>query len=209
MKTASLFCAILLGAAWTYSQEGEKPPIKPVPPKPVTEEPAPPVQGPPRPPAPKPPAPPPPADPLQAVPVPKPVKPVEKKPETYVVKSGDNPWSIAKAHEVDLAELMKINEIRDAKNLKIGDTLILPEGVKSKNPGKPPAPAEKEAPEKTVTETAAAEGEDWAWHTVQKGENPWTIAKKLEVDHQKIMKLNEGVDFRALSIGQKIKVPKK
>ena len=173
---------------------------KPAPVKPVETKPAPPAPPTAVPPKPKP-APP------QPKPAPAPVaKPVEKKPQTYVIQSGDNPWAIAKAHGVDLAELMKINDIKDAKNLKIGDTLILPEGVKSKNKGKAPAP---KAPEKKVAEEAPKDGDDWAWHTVQKGENPWTIAKKLKVDHQKIMSLNEGVDFRTLSIGQKIKVPKK
>jgi len=205
MKISILSLVLLVGTSITFAQEKQTTPIKPVAPQPKASQvgppkpkPIPPEKGP--------------AKPVQAEPIPEqttPTAPEKKEPETYVIKTGDNPWSIAKAHGVELAELMKVNEIKDAKNLKIGDTLILPAGVKSKN--KPSAPEKKDPPKKevTVSEPAPKDGDDWAWHTVQKGENPWTIAKKLKVDHQKIIGLNEGVDFRTLSIGQKIKVPKK
>lgn len=140
-----------------------------------------------------------PAEPLQA----KPVKPAA--PKEYVVKSGDNPWLIAKNHGVSLQSLLELNDIKDAKNLKVGDVLKLPDGVESKN----------EPPEtKPVAETgdkleSPEEGDDWELYTVQKGDNPWKIAKAMKVDHQKIMKLNEGLDFTKLRIGQQIKVPKK
>jgi LysM repeat protein len=137
-----------------------------------------------------------------------PEKPKEAaQPKTYVVQSGDNPWLIAKKHGIELNALLKVNDIKDPKNLKIGDRLTLPEGVTSKNAPRPEAkpvakPVEKPDPQ-------SQSGEDWEMYTIKKGDNPWTISKALKVDHQKIMKLNEGLDFTKLDIGQQIKVPKK
>lgn len=133
-------------------------------------------------------------------------EPVEpSKPKEYVVQSGDNPWLIAKNHDVNLQELLKLNDIKDAKNLKVGDVLKLPDGVESKN-----APAETKAVAGTDKKTEAPkEGDDWELYTIQKGDNPWKIAKARGIDHSKIMKLNEGLDFTKLDIGQQIKIPKK
>ncbi|MDF1738014.1 MAG: LysM peptidoglycan-binding domain-containing protein [Verrucomicrobiales bacterium] len=125
-------------------------------------------------------------------------------PKEYVIQSGDNPWLIAKNHGISLEALMAANKIKDAKNLKIGDVLILPEGTESKNA---PAP---EKPEAAPAKTAAApeEGDNWVLYTIKKGDNPWNISKALKVDHQKIISLNKGTDFTKLDIGQQIKVPK-
>lgn len=138
--------------------------------------------------------------------------PAPADPKKYVIQSGDNPWLIAKEHGISLQELLKINNIKDPRKLNIGDVLILPAGAK---PQSEPAgtSGEKQTgiePRETTPEIAGpAAGDDWELHTIQRGDNPWTIAKRLKVDHQKILELNEGLDFRNLKIGQKIKVPKK
>jgi len=129
-------------------------------------------------------------------------RPVEQK--KYVVKAGDNPWKIAKAHGISLEELLKANEIKDSKKLAIGDVLLLPPGVESKGA---PAPAAKPAP--AALAPAPAAGDNWELYTIKSGDNPWNISRRLKVDHQKIMSLNEGLDFTKLKIGQQIKVPKK
>jgi LysM repeat protein len=131
-------------------------------------------------------------------------KPVES--AKYVVKAGDNPWKIAKAHGISVEALVKANEIKDSKKLAIGDVLLLPAGVESK--GAPaPAPAGSSTPAAaTPTPTAGANSE---LYTIKSGDNPWNIAKRLKVDHQKIISLNPGIDFTKLKIGQQISVPKK
>jgi LysM repeat protein len=45
---------------------------------------------------------------------------------TYVVKSGDNIWKIAKRLKVDQDALMKLNGITDARKMKIGMSLVIP-----------------------------------------------------------------------------------
>ena len=135
-----------------------------------------------------------------------PAAPAPAAPATYTVQAGDNPWSIAKKNGVKLEDLLKANDIKDPKNLKIGDVLKLPAGATPKVE----APvAAKPAPTAPTAPATAPAGSDWDYYTVQKGDNPWKIAKALKVEHQKIVSLNEGVDFTKLKIGQQIKVPKK
>ena len=122
-------------------------------------------------------------------------------PASYTVEAGDNPWTIAKKHGIKLENLLKVNEIKDPKNLKIGDVLKLPEGVASKG-----LPSAKPAPLVVAAPVADADSD---LYTIKKGDNPWKIAKSLKLDHQKIIQLNPGVDFTKLSIGQQIKVPRK
>lgn len=57
-----------------------------------------------------------------------PVKEAEKKqnqesPQYYTIKSGDNPWKIAKQFNVKFEDLLKLNNLDEerARNLKIGD----------------------------------------------------------------------------------------
>lgn len=48
-----------------------------------------------------------------------------KDPVFYTVKSGDNPWKIAKQYSVKFEDLLKLNSLDEerAKNLKIGDKI--------------------------------------------------------------------------------------
>ena len=45
--------------------------------------------------------------------------------KTYVIKPGDNPWTIAKKHNMKVDELLKMNHLtaEKAKQLKVGDKL--------------------------------------------------------------------------------------
>ncbi len=134
----------------------------------------------------------------------KPKAKAKPEPKKYVIKSGDNPWTIAQAHGVDHAELLSMNDIEDPKNMKIGDVILLPKGVASKN-----APKKEVAKPEAAPAAGPQSGDGWEMYTIKSGDNPWSIAKKLKLDHQKIISLNEGTDFRDLKIGQQIKIPKK
>lgn len=45
--------------------------------------------------------------------------------EYYVIKSGDNPWKLARKFHIQFEELLKLNNLDEdsAKSLKIGDTI--------------------------------------------------------------------------------------
>jgi len=52
-------------------------------------------------------------------------KPAEDEPVYYVIKSGDNPWKIAKQFGVKYDEILRLNKMSEekARNLKIGDRI--------------------------------------------------------------------------------------
>ncbi len=45
--------------------------------------------------------------------------------EWYVMKSGDNPWKVAKTHKIKFDDLLKLNGLNEerARNLKPGDRI--------------------------------------------------------------------------------------
>src|SRR5690349_19337207 len=62
--------------------------------------------------------------------------------KTYVVKKGDNPVTIARKLKVSYNDLISLNHIEDARKLRIGEKLLVPEAAISKTkPAK--APTEK------------------------------------------------------------------
>jgi len=85
-----------------------------------------------------------------------PVKPIAEntpKPETakktYVVAKGDTPVSIAKKFKITSDQLLAVNNIEDARKLKIGQKLVIP-APKEKSVSKDKnAPKEKEKPKKS------------------------------------------------------------
>jgi LysM repeat protein len=63
---------------------------------------------------------------------------------TYVVKKGDNPVTIAKKLKVSYDDLMELNHIEDPRKLRIGQKLLIPKTVKAKaTNGKAENPKEK------------------------------------------------------------------
>lgn len=50
---------------------------------------------------------------------------VSSEPEFYTIKSGDNPWKIAKQFKVKFEDLLKLNSLDEekARNLKVGDRI--------------------------------------------------------------------------------------
>ncbi len=139
-------------------------------------------------------------------------KPAAK--QKYLVKSGDNIWKIAKAHEIEMPALLHENNLGDANSLQIGDILILPIDVVSKNPPrlekeKSPSTSGALSGTKAGGKAKSAGDEEWEVYTIQSGDNPWRIAKDRGLKHQSVVKLNPGIDFTKLAVGQEIKIPKK
>lgn len=165
-----------------------------------------------------------------------PVKPVASVPATNVeasssaesgrkhtVIAGDTLHRIAGVYGVDVASIEKANGLENNSIIKVGQVLSIPEPGTTSTAGKaasmtPPAvaktsqpapavektiPAEtKAAPEKHVAQSASTKT-----YTVSKGDNPYSIAKKLNVNPIELMKVNKIDDPRKLQIGQKLVMP--
>lgn len=120
-------------------------------------------------------------------------------PETHTIRSGDNPWTIAKDYGISMADLLSLNEIKDTKTLQIGQVLKLPK-PKKKATVTSVAPAKKDAP--------AFEADGHEVYVIKKGDNPWTVAKRLKINYEALINLNKITNSRDLKIGQKLKLPR-
>jgi LysM repeat protein len=101
---------------------------------------------------------------------------------------------------------------------KIPAAKAAPMAIAKAAPAKPPAPAAAPAAaEKTAgspeskpaaSPAAVAKATDsGSTYTVAKGDNPYSIAKKLKVSYSKLLKVNKVEDPTKLQIGQKLIIP--
>jgi LysM repeat protein len=118
---------------------------------------------------------------------------------TYTVQRGDSLWSIAKKHQLTVAELAKANNLPAGAALQPGKKLIIP--------GKAGAAA-AEAPKETAAAPAPAKvaSAETTTHIVQPGESLGLIARKFNVTVGEIAAANNltGPTIRA---GQKLVIP--
>jgi LysM repeat protein len=143
--------------------------------------------------------------------------------KTHTVQAGDTLIHIAAAYKTSVMAIEKENEITSTSMLRVGQVLKIPGtekaaktsetagssatkdaflAAKAESPGTISAvsrTAETKAP------TAAPSGDVYI---VVKGDNPYTIAKKLKVSYTKLLEVNGIKDATKIQIGQKLKIPK-
>lgn len=101
----------------------------------------------------------------------------------YVVRPGDTLFGIARANDVTLPDIYRLNPNIDASSLRVGDTVLLP--------GRGSRP---EAPH-TVR------------YTVRSGDTLRSIARDYDIAVQDILQLNPDVDPRDLRAGDVLILP--
>lgn len=144
---------------------------------------------------------------------------------THTVVAGDTLRRIAGKYGVNVATLEKANNLQNDSIIRVGQILSVPESAAAPaqaatNPGKgeatvvakapPTVPAaEKQAQTsaKPTEEKPAQDNSSSKTYTVAKGDNPYSIAKKLKVNPIELMKANKIDDPKKLQIGQKLVVP--
>lgn len=107
--------------------------------------------------------------------------PVTSDGETYIVKSGDSLWSIAKRYGVSIDDIKKANNL-SSNLLNIGQVLIIP--------------SEEEPPEIG----------DFIVYTVSGGDNLYKIATKYNLTVDDLVNYND-LATTNLSIGQQLLIP--
>ncbi len=122
--------------------------------------------------------------------------------QIHHVKQGDNLAKISAQYGVPIAELEESNALKSNAPLKPGQMLNVPK-VK---PGTAAASAKKteEAPKVAATAKPLPKA-----YVVAKGDNPVTIARKLGVSYDDLLKINSIEDPKKLQIGQTLKVPQR
>jgi LysM repeat protein len=122
--------------------------------------------------------------------------------QIHHVKQGDTLAKISAQYGVPTADLEESNALKSNATLKPGQMLNVPK-VK---PGTAAAAAKKieEAPKVAATAKALPKA-----YVVAKGDNPVSIARKLGVSYDDLLKVNGIEDPKKLQIGQTLKVPQK
>jgi membrane-bound lytic murein transglycosylase D len=110
---------------------------------------------------------------------------------TYTVKSGDTLGAIAKKHRTSVAQLQRSNHIKGT-NIRKGQTLLIP-----KQGGNPTRDMQlADAPR------AQTRHDSQGRHTVQEGENLWSIARANGLTVAELRKRNALDEGSLLKVGQ-------
>lgn len=141
--------------------------------------------------------------------------------KTHTIQAGDTLTRVATLYSVKVEDLEKENEITSYTMLRVGQVLKIPTGTKAET--KPavatpkvaaaPVAAEKStkaAASTTEVDSPGAHGTVTGdTYVVVKGDNPYSIAKKLHVSYNELLSANDIKDATKIQIGQKLKIPKK
>lgn len=110
---------------------------------------------------------------------------------TVTVKRGDSLDKLARANGTTIDEIKRINHLMTDR-LKVGQSLQIPI---SSEPS-------------VVTASPPSSNEEGIYATVEKGDNPWKIARRYNVSYTQILRLNDLDEnsARNLKVGDKIRV---
>jgi LysM repeat protein len=118
---------------------------------------------------------------------------------SYVVKSGDNLWKIARNHSVTVEALKQANHLT-TNTLYIGEKLVIPgKSVSANTSTHVSAPKTKEQVATKET-TVSSIG-----YAVQPGDTIWTLSQRFGISKEKI-KRDNGLKTDAIIISQTIKL---
>jgi len=115
---------------------------------------------------------------------------------SYRVKSGDTIAKIAASYGVKAEDIIKLNDLRATGGIHVGQTLKIPAG----------ATLAADAPDAPKPVALRDSG---ATYTVVHGDTLGSIARKLHVVSDDLIRLNKIEDPKRLKIGLKLKVPAK
>ncbi len=113
------------------------------------------------------------------------------------VKWGDALEKIAKSNGTSVAMIRKLNHLQSDR-LQIGQVLLVPKSSAAKEIVNSPS----------VSLETPAEEAGSIYYQVQKGDNPWTIARRFHVSYTEILRLNalDEDSARNLRPGDKVRV---
>ncbi len=148
---------------------------------------------------------------------------------TYTVVAGDTLTKIASLHKTSVESLEKANNLEAGSTIRVGQQLTIPPAGTPAAAATKPATAATTAPparkvaekpstpkatetkpsvtEKPAPAAPAAAASSGSTYVVEKGDNPYSIAKKLKVSYTELLKVNNIDDPKKLQIGQKLVVP--
>jgi LysM repeat protein len=133
---------------------------------------------------------------------------------SYEVVAGDTLTRIATRNGISVESLMQTNGLQQDSIIRVGQTLILPAASTTDKPAgtasatqTPPTTTASPSSPATQTQTPAATVGDDGKYEVVRGDNPYSIAKRLGVSYQELLRVNGIDDPTKLQIGQKLIIP--
>ena len=124
---------------------------------------------------------------------------------TYTVAKGDSLWTIARKHQIKVAELATANNLRADTPIRLGQKLIIPGKAENGHSGVPdyaPAPAVPVASAPPPRASA-----DPVKHTIRPGETLGAIARKYQVKVGEIALANNISDPAKIRPGTELIIP--
>ncbi len=109
-------------------------------------------------------------------------------PQSYRVRSGDNPWSIARRFNIPLEDLLSWNDFNTDTKLSVGQAIALREPATAGN----------------ATARTARSGRTYE---VRRGDNLWQISRKFDTPMEEIRRLNGFSTGHDLQPGDRVLLP--
>jgi LysM repeat protein len=123
----------------------------------------------------------------------------------YQVKAGDTLAGIAAQFGLTARDLETANNLAPGTIVAIGRDLVIPEHTNVKAGGELEKLLDSHQPAGRTA--AGAGGENGKFYTIQRGDNPATIAKKFKITASELLRVNNIDDPKKLQVGQHILIP--
>jgi len=118
------------------------------------------------------------------------------------VKKGDTPGALARRYGVRTDELLRINKVRDARSLRIGQNLLVP---LNPDAGKMTLADMREALRDGGPSSQRYAGSG-SHYTVKSGDSLWSIARRFKVSERQLRNWNGLGSKNTLKVGQKLAI---
>ena len=125
----------------------------------------------------------------------------------YQVKAGDTLAGIAAQFGLSAHDLETANNLAPGTIVAIGRELVIPEHTNVKTGGELEKLLDSRQPAGRTT--AGAGAENGKFYTIQRGDNPASIAKKFKITASELLRVNNIDDPKKLQIGQRLLIPSK
>jgi LysM repeat protein len=122
----------------------------------------------------------------------------------YRVKAGDTLAGIAAQFGLTARDLETANSLPPGTIVAIGRELVIPQHSNVKGSAELDKLLDSH---QTAGRAVAGGGENGKFYTIQRGDNPATIARRFKVTASELLRVNNIDDPRKLQVGQRILIP--
>jgi LysM repeat protein len=127
----------------------------------------------------------------------------------YQVKAGDTLAGIAAQFGLTAHDLEVANNLAPGTIVAIGRELVVPQHSNVKGGSELEKLLDARQAGGKTTATTGGSSENTKFYTIQRGDNPASIAKRFKVTASELLRVNNIDDPRKLQVGQRILIPTK